>query len=54
LFFLRSRGIAERDARQMLARAFATEVVDMLPLDALRCEFGDLVGGAVAQIGEPR
>ena len=54
LFFLRSRGIGERDARRMLARAFATEVVDMLPVDELRSELGGLVGSAVAQIGELR
>lgn len=36
LFFLRSRGIAAPDARALLTRAFASEVVDALPLSSLR------------------
>jgi Fe-S cluster assembly protein SufD len=38
LFFLRSRGIGVDEARQMLARAFASEVVDQIPLAPLREE----------------
>jgi Fe-S cluster assembly protein SufD len=38
LFFLRSRGIGENAARQMLSRAFASEVVDQIPWAPLREE----------------
>ena len=38
LFFLRSRGIGVDEARQMLARAFASEVVDQIPSPPLREE----------------
>jgi Fe-S cluster assembly protein SufD len=36
LFYLRARGIAEADARALLTAAFAREVLDGLPLPALR------------------
>jgi Fe-S cluster assembly protein SufD len=35
LFYLRSRGVAERDARHLLTRGFAREVLDALPVPAL-------------------
>jgi len=38
LFFLQSRGIGTNEARQMLARAFASEVVDQIPWKPLRDE----------------
>lgn len=37
-FFLRSRGLDARSARRMLAQAFAREVTDALPTEALRRE----------------
>jgi Fe-S cluster assembly protein SufD len=36
LFYLRARGIAEAEARALLTAAFAREVIDRLPLAALR------------------
>jgi len=54
LFFLRSRGIGEREARQMLGRAFAADVVEALPSEALRAEVAALVARAIDRIGEPR
>ncbi len=36
LFYLRSRGVEEKDARRMLTRAFASEVVDSIEVAALR------------------
>jgi Fe-S cluster assembly protein SufD len=36
LFYLRSRGIGERDARALLSFAFASEITGALPLAALR------------------
>jgi len=36
LFYLRARGIAEADARRLLIRAFAGEVLDRIPVPALR------------------
>lgn len=35
LFYLRSRGIAESGARQLLTRAFAAEILEALPVPAL-------------------
>jgi len=36
LFYLRSRGIAEAEARALLTYAFAEQVVDAIPLQSLR------------------
>ena len=36
LFYIRSRGISEGQARNMLTRAFALEVIDGVSIDALR------------------
>jgi Fe-S cluster assembly protein SufD len=36
LFYLRARGISEPDARALLTAAFAREVLERLPLPALR------------------
>jgi Fe-S cluster assembly protein SufD len=36
MFFLRARGISERNARQMLSHAFASEVLDRIPDEPLR------------------
>ena len=36
LFYLRSRGVSEDDARALLIYAFAEEVISAIPLDALR------------------
>jgi Fe-S cluster assembly protein SufD len=47
LFFLRSRGIGANEARQMLARAFASEVVDQIPWEPLREEIARHVSAKI-------
>ncbi|MGL4883828.1 MAG: Fe-S cluster assembly protein SufD, partial [Waterburya sp.] len=36
IFYLRSRGLSEADANQLLIDAFAAEIVDRIPLESLR------------------
>ena len=36
LFYLRSRGLSDPDARQLLIHAFAADVLSRLPLEAVR------------------
>lgn len=43
LFYLRQRGIPLPDARMLLIQAFISQVVNMIPLDALRDRLEDLV-----------
>jgi Fe-S cluster assembly protein SufD len=43
LFYLRSRGIPESEARGLLVRAFVTEVIDSIPNEVLREQIGHLV-----------
>jgi Fe-S cluster assembly protein SufD len=38
MFYLRARGIAERDARDMLIHAFAGEILDHIEIDAVRAK----------------
>jgi Fe-S cluster assembly protein SufD len=47
LFFLRSRGIGENEARKMLSRAFASEVVDQIPWAPLREEIARCVAAKI-------
>jgi Fe-S cluster assembly protein SufD len=47
LFFLRSRGIGENEARKMLSRAFALEVVDQIPWAPLREEITRFVDAKI-------
>jgi Fe-S cluster assembly protein SufD len=41
IFYLRSRGLAEGDARRLLIRAFAADVVNQLPLEPLRARIDE-------------
>ncbi|MGD9558561.1 MAG: SufD family Fe-S cluster assembly protein, partial [Mangrovibacterium sp.] len=43
LFYLRARGIAEQDARLMLMRAFANEVIQEVRIEPLRERIDELV-----------
>lgn len=43
LFYLRSRGISERNARVLLLYAFANEVVDFIEIEILRDKLTDMV-----------
>lgn len=45
LFYLRSRGVGEDEARNLLVYAFASEIVDRMKIDAVR----ELVGRAMFQ-----
>src|SRR5262249_7785319 len=36
IFYLRSRGLSERDARNVLIHAFAADVITRIPISALR------------------
>ena len=38
IFYLRARGVGEQEARQMLIRAFAADVLNHMPLAALRAQ----------------
>lgn len=38
LFYLRARGLTERDARDMLIHAYAGEVLEGITIDSLRCQ----------------
>ncbi len=44
LFYLRSRGIAEAEARRLLVHAFASEIVDRVRVDAVRAQIGGCLG----------
>ena len=45
LFYLRTRGLALREARAMLTAAFAGEVISELPVEAVRAHLDCLVLG---------
>ncbi|MGH0033325.1 MAG: Fe-S cluster assembly protein SufD [Myxococcota bacterium] len=47
LFYLRARGIAGDDARDMLTRAFAAEILAALPVDGLAEALDPLLGAAL-------
>jgi Fe-S cluster assembly protein SufD len=43
MFYLRARGISERDARDMLIHAFAGEILDHIAIDAVKAKVEDAV-----------
>ena len=49
LFYLRSRGLAEPEARDLLTRGFAHEVIAALPVPALTDGLDALLGARLAQ-----
>lgn len=55
LFYLRARGLDEVDARALLTRAFAAEIVDAIPVEPLRERIHELLlqrlAGAVPELG---
>lgn len=56
LFYIRSRGIPEAEARIMLIRAFASEVVSQLPEDEIREKLDEVLSAklaAVTAVGSP-
>lgn len=48
LYYLRTRGIGEFDARRLLTEAFARIVVETTPIESLRSTLADLVGVRLA------
>ena len=50
VFYLRSRGLPEREARTLLTRAFASEILDDISPPALRDELTALVAGRVEDL----
>ncbi|MGF1546022.1 MAG: Fe-S cluster assembly protein SufD [Thiotrichales bacterium] len=51
VFYLRSRGIPESEARQLLCLGFAGEILDTLELPALREHAEDIVKTRLGQVG---
>jgi len=47
LFFLRSRGLSERDAKRVLVKAFAEEIVGTVPWESVREDLERLVEGRI-------
>lgn len=43
VFYLRSRGLSESDARHLLIDAFANEILEQIPLDSLRQRLSEFV-----------
>ena len=54
LFYLQTRGIPARQAREMLVRAFASSVSDAIDLDAARALAGELLSRALSGHGPQR
>lgn len=50
LFYLQTRGIDEANARQLLTRAFAQQIVETAPIDAVKQLLGDLVAGKLERL----
>jgi Fe-S cluster assembly protein SufD len=50
LFYLRSRGIDEEEARRILIQAFVTEVIDTIGSGSIRSHVGGLVTGGLRTI----
>jgi Fe-S cluster assembly protein SufD len=53
LFYLRARGIGEGEARSLLLRAFAAEILDRIPVPALRQELDRTVAERLHLPGRP-
>ena len=49
IFYLRSRGIPEAEARRLLVLAFLDEAIELAPLEETRAIFRDLVSGWFAE-----
>lgn len=43
IFYLRSRGLSETDANQLLIDAFAAEIIDRLPLESLKTQIAKTI-----------
>ena len=47
LFFLRSRGLSALDARKVLVKAFADEILERIPWESLRAPLEERLGGRI-------
>jgi Fe-S cluster assembly protein SufD len=54
LFYLRSRGLSAADAKDVLVRAFASDVLDRLPGEAIRHDVEAAFARALAALSAPR
>lgn len=52
LFYLRARGIGEQEARRMLIRAFAADVLDRMPLGAVRAMLDSVLASQLDRVNE--
>ena len=52
LFYLRSRGIPETDARRLLTTAFCREIVAGIEDETLRTQLDAALGRALSRLGE--
>jgi len=48
LFYMRSRGLAEAEARRLLVHAFASEIVDRIKVEGVRAQVGGCLGMMLA------
>jgi Fe-S cluster assembly protein SufD len=51
LFYLMARGIPEAEARKLVVRGFFAELVDKVPVEALRERLGDAIEARLAKAG---
>ena len=51
LFYVRSRGLDQETARSLLVHAFASEIIDAVPLEPLRVHMEGLLSGALTGPG---
>lgn len=54
IYYLRTRGLAERDARDLLIKAFASEVIEKFNFVPLRCLVNQIVHQKLARMGEKK
>ena len=51
LFYLMARGIPESEARRLVVRGFFAELIDKIPVEALRERLGDAIEARLAKAG---
>ncbi|MBI3013226.1 MAG: Fe-S cluster assembly protein SufD [Elusimicrobia bacterium] len=53
LFYLRSRGIGEEEAKRLLILAFASEIIDKIPIETLRHNLHQTIFEGLSHLGLP-
>jgi Fe-S cluster assembly protein SufD len=51
LFYLMSRGIREDEARKLVVRGFFADLLDKIPVEALRTRLGEVIESRLAESG---